>query len=53
VRFEDVVAATIKQKDTTLILDSKFVEVCEPGSLEAVGATTDVPALVGVRIDGS
>lgn len=54
-RFEEVL--TIKVPDyhyhAEQVIDPRYVAACEPGSLIAVSSTTNVPAMIGLRVDGN
>jgi hypothetical protein len=52
VLFEDILLARIPQKAATLKIDPRFVEVCEPRSIVVSGCVPDVPAVVGVSVEG-
>lgn len=47
VRFDDVMTVMVSQKDTCVRIDPKFLEVCEPGSVQVCGCVPDLPVLVG------
>lgn len=56
VRFDDVVRADIEHRYADIDLDDRYVEVCEPGSLEVCGCVAQAP--IGVtafitEVDGS
>lgn len=53
VRFDDVIIVEIPHKATRLSIDPRFVEVCEPGSIEVCGCTTNAPVAVGSCVRGS
>jgi hypothetical protein len=50
VRFDDVMAAVIVDDDTLVPIDPKYLEVCEPGSVQVCGCVPDVPVLVGATV---
>ena len=51
VRFEDVLVITSDIFGTGSVkLDQRFIDVCEPDSIEIVAVTTDTPVAVGVRL---
>jgi hypothetical protein len=52
VRFDDVVVARIPKLNTRLWIDPKFLEVCEPGSVQVCGCVPDVPVLMGAAVSG-
>ena len=52
VRFEDVVRVPVTGPVTRTVIDSRFIEVCEPGSIDVISVTTPLPALVGVAVEG-
>ncbi len=52
VRFDDVMEAVIRKTKTTIPIDPRFYEVCEPGSLRICGCVPDRPVLVGASVDG-
>ena len=53
VRFDDVIIATVPQSDASQVqIDSRFVEACEPGSLEVCGIAPDKPISVGASVHG-
>jgi len=51
VRFNDVMIAEVTG-DTRVKIDPRFLDVCEPGSVEVCGGQPDVPVLVGARVEG-
>jgi len=53
VRFDDVMSATIVDTETVLAIDPKFIEVCEPGSVQVCGCVPDVPVLVGAVVENN
>jgi len=52
VRFDDIVVARIPKLNTRLWIDPKFLEVCEPGSVQVCGCVPDVPVLMGAAVSG-
>jgi hypothetical protein len=52
VRFDDVMNATVADDDTSLPIDSRFLEVCDPGSVQVCGCVPDLPIPVGAVVDG-
>ena len=50
VRFDDVMTATVVEDETQLPIDRKFLEVCEPGSVEVCGCVPDLPVAVGAVV---
>jgi hypothetical protein len=50
VRFDDVLIAKVIQSETTHPIDPRFVEVCEPNSIEVCGTSSDEPVMVGASI---
>ena len=53
VRFEDVVRVPVTGPVTRTVIDPRFIEVCEPGSIDVISVTSPLPALVGAAVDGS
>jgi hypothetical protein len=52
VRFDDIVTGTLTAAETYLPIDVRFIEVCEPGSLQVCGCVPDVPVLIGATVEG-
>lgn len=52
VRFDDLLIVEGPATDTTVRIDRRYLEVCEPGSIEVCGVTVDAPLLIGARVDG-
>lgn len=52
VRFDDVIVATIPQADGAVPIDPRFIAVCEAGTLEVCGSSTDRPAVLAARVAG-
>lgn len=50
VRFDEVMTATVTDSDTLLAIDRKYLEVCEPGSVQVCGCVPDLPVLVGAAV---
>lgn len=53
VRFDDVLIVVMSQVDATVEFDWRYVEVCEPDSIEVCGHSSDLPALYGVVVSGN
>ena len=53
VRFEDVVRVPVTGQVKRAAIDPRFIEVCEPGSIDVISVTSPLPALVGAAIEGS
>ena len=51
VRFDDVMTATVMDDETRLPVDPKFLEVCEPGSVQVCGCVPDLPIPVGAVVE--
>jgi hypothetical protein len=51
VRFDDVMTATVVQDETLLTIDPKFIEVCEPGSVQVCGCVPDLAVPVGATVE--
>ena len=51
VRFEDVVRVRITGPTTTQTIDPRFIEVCEPGSIDAISVASPLPSLIGAVVD--
>jgi hypothetical protein len=52
VRFDDVLSVSVSAPDTWVLIDFRFLEVCEPGSVQVCSCVPDVPVLVGAAVDG-
>ena len=52
VRFEDVVRVPVTGPVTRTAIDPRFIEVCEPGSIDVISVTSPLPALVGAAVEG-
>lgn len=39
--------------DTDIQIDPKYLEVCEPGSVEVCGCALDLPVAVGAVVEGT
>lgn len=53
VRFDDIIVEWTEQKNTSIAIDPKFLEVCEPDSVEVCGCVANVPVTVGAVVEGS
>jgi hypothetical protein len=53
VRFDDVIVEWTQQKNTAIAIDPKFLEVCEPDSVEVCGCVANVPVTVGAMVNGT
>ena len=51
VRFDDVMTATVVEDEALLPIDPKFMEVCEPGSVQVCGCVPDLPIPVGAMVE--
>ena len=51
VRFDDVMTATVVEDEALLPIDPKFMEVCEPGSVQVCGCVPDLPFPVGAMVE--
>ena len=51
VRFDDVMTAAVVENETFLPIDPKFLEVCEPGSVQVCGCVPDLPVPVGAVVE--
>jgi hypothetical protein len=51
VRFDDVMTAAVVEDETLLAIDPKFMEVCEPGSVQVCGCVPDLPVPVGATVE--
>jgi len=52
VRFDDVMEVSTTQADCTVVIDPRFVEVCEPDSIRVCSCSPDVPVAVGASVEG-
>lgn len=52
VRFDDVIVKWVKQVDTCIEVDPRFVEVCERGSVEVFGCQSHRPTNIGAVVNG-
>ena len=43
--------ATVVEAETFLPIDPKFMEVCEPGSVQVCGCVPDLPVPVGATVE--
>ena len=50
-RFDDVMTAAVVEDETLLPIDRKFLEVCEPGSVQVCGCVPDQPILIGAVVE--
>jgi hypothetical protein len=48
VLFFDIKSLSHSGMESELLVDTMFVEVCEPGTISAVSALADIPVAVGV-----
>lgn len=53
VRFDDVMVARIADSEARLPIDSRFLEVCETGTVQVCGCVPDVPVLIGAVVEGN
>lgn len=53
VRFDDIVVVNVTQQNRTVVIDPKFLEVCEPRTMEVCGFASDVPIVMGASVKGS
>jgi hypothetical protein len=51
VRFDDLITATVTDRETWLTIDYRFIDVCEPGTIQVCGCVPDLPVLVGAVVD--
>lgn len=51
VRFEDVVRVSITGPITTKTIDPRFIEVCEPGTIDVISVASSLPSLIGAAVD--
>lgn len=49
-RFEDVLTFEVNDKVTSIAIDKRFIEVCEAGTMDAVGYTANTPVLAGIQV---
>ena len=52
VRFDDVLTATVFADDVLIPIDPKYLEVCAAGTVQVCGYATDVPVLIGAKVEG-
>ena len=52
VRFDDVIIKTIPQRNCSVPIDPKFLEVCDSGSVQVCGCVADEPIAVGAKVKG-
>jgi len=50
VRFDDVATLTLPRKNCSIAIDPKFLEVCEPNSVQVCGCITDQPVTIGACV---
>lgn len=53
IRFGDVMTVTVRQKNTTIDIDPRYLEVCEPGTVQICGCQPDMPVVVGAVVKGN
>lgn len=51
VRFDDVLTATVTDDETLISIDPRFLEVCEPSSVQVCGCVPDLPISVGAAVE--
>jgi len=52
VRFDDILVANVKQRESRVNIDPRFIEVCAPGTIEVVSLVCDKPVVAGARVEG-
>ena len=52
VRFDDVIVAEVRLRDTEIPIDPRFIEVCQANTIEVCGVSCDVPVAVGASVKG-
>ncbi len=52
VRFDDVLDLEIPQRNQLVVIDPRYLAVCEPGSIRVCGASCDQPIAVGASVVG-
>ncbi len=50
VRFDDVMVMTVPREGQWVSVDPRFLEVCERGTIEVCGISSDKPVVVGARV---
>lgn len=50
VRFDDVMIETIRQQDTLIEMDPKFIEVCHRDTIEVISCLPSRPVLLGANV---
>jgi hypothetical protein len=50
VRFDDVLTAIVDD-ETLIAIDPRFLEVCEPGTVQVCGCVPDLPVPVGAAVE--
>ena len=53
VRFEDTLEIFVRKGTSVIPIDSKFIEVCEPGSLKVCSICPSIAAVIGGRVEGA
>tara|TARA_R110002020_G_scaffold34539_2_gene104972 strand:+ start:2448 stop:3704 length:1257 start_codon:yes stop_codon:yes gene_type:complete len=53
VRFEDTLEIFVWKGTSVIPIDSKFIEVCEPGSLKVCSICPSIAAVIGGRVEGA
>ena len=51
VRFEDVVRVPITGATTQAAIDPRFIEVCEPNSIDVISIASPLPVLIGAMVE--
>ena len=52
VRFDDVMTVSVTDDETLIPIDPRFLEVCEPNTVQVCGCVPDLPVLVGAVVEG-
>lgn len=52
VRFDDILVAHVKQRESRVNIDPRFIEVCDEGTIEVVSLVCDKPVVAGARVEG-
>jgi len=52
VRFDDILVVEVPQRDCTVPIDSRFIEVCEKDSVEVCGFAVSKPVAVKAKVVG-
>lgn len=50
VRFDEVMIETIRQTDTLIEIDSRFLDVCQHGTVEVISCLPSRPVLLGASV---